>query len=42
MCLVGDELFHFNRRTDMTKLMVALRKFAKVPKHFRYHEYKIS
>jgi hypothetical protein len=28
---VGDELFHADRRTDMTKLIVAFRNFAKAP-----------
>jgi len=27
------ELFHADRRTDMTKLTVALRNFAKAPKY---------
>ena len=29
---VGGELFHADRRTDMTKLIVAFRNFANVPK----------
>jgi len=29
---VGDGLFHADGRTDMTKLTVAFRKFANVPK----------
>ena len=29
---VGDELFHADRRTDMTKLIVAFRNFASAPK----------
>jgi hypothetical protein len=29
---MGTELFHSDRRTDMTKLIVALRKFAKANK----------
>jgi hypothetical protein len=29
---VGAELFHADRRTDMTKLMVVFRNFAKAPK----------
>jgi hypothetical protein len=29
---VGAELFHAGRRTDMTKLIVAFRYFAKAPK----------
>jgi hypothetical protein len=28
----GVELFHAHRRTDMTKLRVAFRNFAKAPK----------
>jgi len=30
--LVGAELFYTDRRTDMTKLIVAFRNFAKAPK----------
>ena len=29
---VGAELFHVDGRTDITKLIVAFRKFANVPK----------
>ena len=29
---VGAELFHADRRTDMTKLMVAFRNFSNAPK----------
>jgi hypothetical protein len=29
----GDELFHADRQTDMTKLLVAFRNFAKAPKN---------
>jgi hypothetical protein len=29
---VGAELFHANERTDTTKLVVAFRNFANVPK----------
>jgi hypothetical protein len=29
---VGTELFHVDRRTDMTKLRVAFRNFANAPK----------
>ena len=29
---VGDELFHADRRTDMSKLIVAFRTFVNVPK----------
>ena len=32
---VGAELFHADRRTDMTKLTVAFRNFAKQPKNGR-------
>jgi hypothetical protein len=28
ICLVGAELFHADRRTDVTKLVVAFRNFA--------------
>ena len=31
---VGAELLHAHRRTDMTKLIVAFRNFAKAPKNF--------
>ena len=34
--LVGTELFHAEVRTDMTKLMVAFRNFANVPKKSKY------
>ena len=30
---MGAELFHADGRTDMTKLIVAFRNFAKVPKN---------
>ena len=30
---VGDEFFHMDRRTDMTKLIVALRNFANEPRN---------
>jgi hypothetical protein len=30
--LVGAEMFHAHRRTDMTKLIVSFRNFANVPK----------
>ena len=30
---VGAEFFHADRRTDMTKLLVAFRKFANAPKN---------
>jgi hypothetical protein len=30
---VGKELFHADRRTDMTKPSVAFRNFANAPKH---------
>jgi len=31
---VGAELFHANRRTDMTKLIVTFRNFANAPKNW--------
>jgi hypothetical protein len=31
-CPVGAELFHADGQTDMTKLVVAFRKFANTPK----------
>jgi len=33
---VGVELFRVDRRTDMTKLIVAFRNFAKAPKIVLY------
>jgi hypothetical protein len=33
---VGAELFHADGRTDMTKLMVAIRNFANAPKTIRF------
>jgi len=30
-CPVGEELFHANRGTDMTKLRVAFRNYVKAP-----------
>jgi hypothetical protein len=33
---VGAELFHADRRTDMTKLIVAFRNFANAPKNSDY------
>ena len=30
---VGAELFHVDRRTEMTKLIVSFRNFAKAPKY---------
>jgi len=35
--IVGSELFHPDRRTDMTKVMVAFSNFAKVPKNEQAH-----
>ena len=32
ICLVGAELFHADRQTDMTKLIVAFRNFLNAPK----------
>jgi len=34
---VGAELFHADRRTDMTMLIVAFRKFANTSKNFSNH-----
>jgi len=31
--LMGNELLHVDRRTDMTKLIVASRNFPNAPKH---------
>jgi len=37
---VGAELLHVDRRTDMTKLIVAFRNFVKQPKnHHVYQKY---
>jgi len=33
---VGAELFHADRRTDMTKLIIAFRNFANAPKTYLY------
>jgi len=33
ICPLGAELFHADRRTDMTKLIVAFRNFANAPKN---------
>jgi hypothetical protein len=38
---VGAELFNADRRTDMTKLIVAFRNFANAPKS-RTSYYKLS
>jgi hypothetical protein len=35
---VGAELFHVDRRTDMTKLTVVFRNFANAPKNNRQKE----
>ena len=32
ICRVGADLFHADGQTDMTRLMVAFRNFAKSPK----------
>jgi len=32
ICPVGADLFHADRQTDMAKLIVAFRNFAKAPK----------
>ena len=37
---VAAELFRADRRTDMTKLIVAFRKFANAPKIVKYITYK--
>jgi len=34
---VGDELFHTDGRTDMTKLTVASRNFANTPNNQQYN-----
>ena len=34
----GGELFHVDGRTDMKKLIVAFRNFAKAPKIFTFHK----
>ena len=33
---LGAELFHVDRRTDTTKLIVAIRNFANTPKNYGY------
>jgi len=41
ICPVGAELFHADRRTDMTNVIVAFRNFANLPKNaelFHTHE----
>jgi hypothetical protein len=38
--LVGAELFHSDRRTDMTKLTVPFRNFANAPKYSGRTAYK--
>jgi hypothetical protein len=35
---VGTEFFYVDRRTDMTKLLVAFRKFARAPKNCCFHK----
>ena len=40
--LVGAELFHVDRRTDMTKLIVAFRNFAPSPKNLWICRYIFS
>jgi len=35
ICLMGAELFHADRRTDMTKLMVAFSSFANASKNHK-------
>jgi hypothetical protein len=39
---VGADLLHEDRRTDMTKLTVVLRNFAKVPKMIKMSTIKFS
>ena len=34
ICPVGAKLFHADRRTDMTKLIVTFRNFAKAPRYW--------
>lgn len=36
--VVGVQLFYAERRTDMTKPIVAVRNFANVPKYCYFHE----
>ena len=36
ICPVGPELSHADRRTDRTKLIVALRSFASAPKNWNH------
>ena len=36
------ELFHADRRTDMTKLIVTFRNFANAPKKYKYSEQNLS
>jgi len=36
ICLVGAEVFHVERRTDMTTLIVAIRNFAKAPNNLLF------
>ena len=38
---VGAELFHADRRTEMTKLIVAFHNFAKAPKNALYEDLRI-
>ena len=33
ICRVGAKLFHADRQTDMTKVIVALRNFVNLPKN---------
>ena len=39
---VGAELFHADRQTDMTKLIVAFRNFANAPKYSNFKSYTSS
>jgi hypothetical protein len=42
MLPVGAELFHADRRTDMTMPIVAFRKFANARKNVRFHISKVK
>jgi hypothetical protein len=39
ICPMGAELFHVDRRTDMMKLIVAIRNFADMPKSYISYKY---
>jgi len=38
---VGAELFHADRRTDMTKLTVAFQNFANAPKMYFFCQFRL-